>query len=143
MVIMGGTTTLDNLQAPSKACNKIKGTQLIKAIGTRRQSISLFMKDFLLGEREYLIFDGTGLISLSDKMQDNQVGYNSKGIYDPQINLLYAFLGGQNGGMPTYYRKFPGSIQDVSTFTTLLSEMDVRDKVVIADKGFGSMATTQ
>lgn len=125
---------------PDLALSGSSITPLLKAIGTRRQSISLFMKDFLLGEREYLIFDGTGLISLSDKMQDNQVGYNSKGIYDPQINLLYAFLGGQNGGMPAYYRKFPGSIRDVSTFTTLLSEMDVRDTVVIADKGFGSMA---
>ena len=125
---------------PDLALSGSSITPLLKAIGTRRQSISLFMKDFLLGEREYLIFDGTGLISLSDKMQDNQVGYNSKGIYDPQINLLYAFLGEQNGGMPAYYRKFPGSIRDVSTFTTLLSEMDVRDTVVIADKGFGSMA---
>ena len=66
------------------------------------------------------------------------MGYNSKGIYDPKVNLLYAFLGGQSGRIPAYYRKFPGSIPDVSTFTTLLSEMDDSDSVVFADKGFGS-----
>lgn len=125
---------------PDLALSGSSITALLKGIGTRRQSISLFMKDFLLGEREYLIFDGTGLISLSKKMQDNQIGYNSKGIYDPQINLLYAFMGGQNGGMPAYYRKFPGSLRDISTFTSLLNEMNVSDTVVIADKGFGSTA---
>ncbi|ETA80719.1 transposase [Youngiibacter fragilis] len=96
------------------------------------------MKDFLMEEREYLIFYGTGLISLSEKMQDNQTGYDSKGICDPHINLLYAFMGGQNGGMPAYNRKFPGSVRDISVFTSLLSEMNVSDTVVIADKGFGS-----
>lgn len=123
---------------PDLALSGSSITSLLKGIGTHRQSISLFMKDFLMGEREYLIFDGTGLISLSERMQDNQIGYNSKGIYDPQINLLYAFMGGQNGGMPAYYRKFPGSIRDISTFSSLISEMNISDTVVIADKGFGS-----
>lgn len=113
-------------------------TALLKAVGTRRSAISLFMKDFLQGERDYLIFDGTGLVSFSEGMEDTQIGYNSSGNYDPQVNLLYAFLGGETGGMPAYYRKFPGSVRDVSAFLSFLTETGIKDAVVIADKGFGS-----
>ena len=113
---------------------------LLKAVGTRRNAISLFMKDFLQGERDYLIFNGTRLVSFSDGMEDTQIGYSSSGGYDPQVNLLYAFLGGETGGMPAYYRKFPGSVRDVSAFLSFLTETGVKDAVVIADKGFGSAA---
>jgi transposase len=71
-------------------------------------------------------------------MEDTQIGYNSSGSYDPQVNLLYAFLGGETGGMPAYYRKFPGSVRDVSAFLSFLTETGIKDAVVIADKGFGS-----
>ncbi len=115
-------------------------TSLLKNLGQRRQAISLFMKDFLQGEKDYLIFDGTNLVTYSKAISDAQVGYNSKGIYDPQINLLYAFTNTDNRAMPGYYRKFPGSIRDVSAFVSLTSEIGVRDFIVIADKGFGSDA---
>jgi len=123
---------------PDLALSGSSITALLKDLGRRRQAITLFMKDFLQGERDYLIFDGTNLISLSEKMEDTQIGYNSQGIYDPQVNLLYAFTGGQDGGRPAYYRKFPGSVRDVSAFVSFMTEIDIMDAVVIADKGFGS-----
>ena len=96
------------------------------------------MKDFLFDEHEYLIFDGTGLVSFSKGMNDNQLGYNNKRIYDPKVNLLYAFMGGKDNNAPVYYRKFPGSICDVSAFASIVSEMGIKDTIIIADKGFGS-----
>ncbi len=123
---------------PGLALSGASLTALLKDLGRRRQAISLFMKDFLQGERDYLIFDGTNLVSFSEKMADTQIGYNSQGIYDPQVNLLYAFSSSDQGGVPAYYRKFPGSIRDVSTFVTLVNEIGIKDAVFIADKGFGS-----
>jgi len=113
-------------------------TTLLKKLGSRRKSISLFMKDFLFDEHEYLIFDGTDLVSFSKGMNDNQLGYNNKGIFDPKLNLLYAFMGGIDKNSPAYYRKFPGSICDVTAFSSFVSEMGINDTVIIADKGFGS-----
>lgn len=115
-------------------------TALLKDLGRRRQAISLFMKDFLQGEQDYLIFDGTNLVSFSEGMADAQLGYNSQGNYDPQINLLYAFSSSEKRGSPVYYRKFPGSVRDVSAFVALIGEIGLHDAVVIADKGFGSEA---
>lgn len=115
-------------------------TNLLGKLGSRRKSISLFMKDFLLDEHEYLIFDGTRLVSSSKGMDDNQLGYNNEGIYDPQVNLVYAFLGGKNNNVPAYYRKFPGSICDVNAFCSMVSEINIKDVIIIADKGFGSKA---
>ena len=66
------------------------------------------MKDFLQGEKDYLIFDGTNLTSHSKAISDAQVGYNSKATYDAQINLLYAFANTDHRAMPAYYRKYPG-----------------------------------
>ena len=94
------------------------------------------MKDFFFDEREYLIFDG--IVSFSKAMDDTQRGYNNQKVYDPQVNLLYAFYGGTPSGMPAYYRKFPGNVRDVSAFGTGIAEMGIHDIVVIADKGFGS-----
>ena len=125
---------------PGLALSGASITTLLKALGTRRGAISSFMKDFLQDEHDYLLFDGTGIVSFSRGMDDTQVGYNSKHIYDPQVNLLYAFFAGQSGGMPAYYRKFPGSIRDVSAFKAIVTEMGMKDIVVIADKGFGSAA---
>ena len=125
---------------PGLALSGSSITSLLKNLGQRRQAISLFMKDFLQGERDYLIFDGTNLVTYSKGISDAQVGYNSQGNYDPQINLLYAFTNTDHRGMPGYYRKFPGSIRDVSAFVSLTSEIGVTDFVVIADKGFGSNA---
>ena len=125
---------------PGLALSGASVSALLKKVGTRRDAIVAFMKDFLFDEREYLIFDGTGIVSFSKGMDDAQIGYNSQKVYDPQINLLYAFYGGTPSGMPAYYRKFPGNVRDVSAFGTVIAEMGIHDIVVIADKGFGSSA---
>ncbi len=123
---------------PGLALSGSSITSLLKNLGQRQEAISLFMKDFLQGEKDYLIFDGTNLTSHSKAISDAQVGYNSKATYDAQINLLYAFTNTDHRAMPAYYRKFPGSIRDVSAFASFISEIGVRDFIVIADKGFGS-----
>ena len=42
--------------------------------------------------------------------------------------------------MPAYYRILPGNIRDVTAFKLSITEADLKDAVVIADKGFGSKA---
>lgn len=107
----------------------------LKELGTDREKIVSFMKTFLADTR-HVLFDGTNIISKSEKTDNNRLGYNSHRQYDPQINLLYAFSSEKN--TPAYYRVVPGNIRDVTAFSQTVSESGITDMTVIADKGFGS-----
>lgn len=112
-------------------------SQFLKCFGEKREIMVFFMKSFI-GENEHILFDGTNIISKSSKMDINRVGYNAHRQYDPQINLLYAFSASNK--MPVYYRIIPGNMRDVSAFKLSLVESQMKNLVVVADKGFGSAA---
>lgn len=133
-------STVISQSLPGLALSRSSITALLKNLGQHRPVISLFVKDFLYGEKDYLIFDGTNLITYSKAISDAPFGYNNKGIYDPQINLLYAFINIDHRSMPGYYLNFPGSVRDVSAFVSLTSEIGFRYFIVIADKGVSSHA---
>ena len=106
----------------------------LKVFGDRRDDMVKFMKLFF-GKDEHILFDGTKIISNSEKMDINRIGYNP-GKYDPQVNLLYAFATG--GNMPVYYRLAAGCVTDIKTLRFTLAETGLEDIVFVADKGFGS-----
>ena len=62
----------------------------LRSIGSRREKIVQFMSGMLSGS-EHILFDGTNIITKSENMEINRLGYNSHRQFDPQINLLYAF----------------------------------------------------
>lgn len=110
---------------------------LLGNIGDNREQLVEFMKRFI-GGNEHILFDGTAIVSNSEKMDINRNGYNAHRDYDPQINLLYAF--GCESKQPGYYRVVPGNIRDVSAFSLSVAEAGLENAVVVADKGFGSDA---
>lgn len=107
----------------------------LQQLGSQREKIVEFMKRFVEGS-QYVLFDNTSITSLSKLMDINRVGYNSKGSYDPQINLLYIFA--CDSKAPVYYRIIPGNIRDVSAFKLSVVESGLKDAIVVADKGFAS-----
>jgi len=110
-------------------------TALLRRLGDNREKIVEFMKSFIDGT-EHLLFDGTAIISKSEKMETSNVGYNAHRQYDPQVNLLYAFSSEMK--MPVYYRVLAGNIRDVTAFDLCVRESGIKGVTVIADKGFGS-----
>lgn len=109
----------------------------LQELGNRRSQFVGFMKEYISKER-YVLFDATNIISNSENMDINRIGYNSHRQFDPQINLLYAFSTDSHN--PGYYRVLPGNIRDVSAFKQCVQESAISNMVVIADKGFGSEA---
>ena len=109
----------------------------LRSVGSNREKIVQFMSG-MVGGSEHILFDGTSIITKSENMEINRLGYNSHRQYDPQINLLYAFSCEQR--QPVYYRIVPGNVRDVSSFRHAVNESGIRDVTVIADKGFGSKA---
>jgi len=108
---------------------------LLKDFGGNREKMVEFMKGFI-GEGEHIFFDGTNLISQSEKMMINRVGYNSDGDFNPQVNLLYAFS--YESRSPAYFRIVPGNIRDISSFKLSIEETGLKNVTMVADKGFGS-----
>ena len=123
---------------PGLTLSKQKITKILSEIGNRRKDIVKFMKEYL-SPAEHVIFDGTRITSCSQKMGINQLGYNNRRTYDPQVNLLYAFAT-KPEITPTYYRVIPGSICDVTAFQTTVMEAGLKNALIIGDKGFGSEA---
>ncbi len=109
----------------------------LKRLGEKREQIKMFMNEFI-SDTEYILFDGTNIITKSEKLDINRVGYNSHRQYDPQINLLYAFSTDTNA--PAYYRIVSGNVREVSSFKLAVEDSGIKNMVVIADKGFGSKA---
>jgi transposase len=63
-------------------------------------------------------------------------GYNKDKIHVPQINI--ALLCSAESGLPTMIRSLPGSVKDIATLYNSISEIDLRDKLLILDRGFFS-----
>ena len=112
-------------------------TKFIHDIGTDREKVSDFLKKFVDG-CEHLVFDTTHIVSQSQNMKMNEVGYNSLHSFDPQVNLFYFFSVDQQ--MPVYYRIFPGNIAGMSALKLCVLESKIKSCTVIGDKGFFSDA---
>ncbi|MBR5713434.1 MAG: transposase [Clostridia bacterium] len=110
-------------------------SNFLKEFGKNREKIAAFLREFI-GSSEYVLFDGTNIISNSKEMDINRLGYNSHREYDPQINLMMAFSADRHS--PSYYRIVPGNVKDVTAFKQSVIESGIGNMTVIADKGFGS-----
>jgi len=109
----------------------------LKEFGQARLKMVEFMRGFF-SDGQHILFDGTSVISKSEKMNINKIGYNAHKQYDPQINLLYAF--NCDTKTPAYYRIVAGNVKDVSAFKLSLAETKITNMIIVADKGFGSEA---
>ena len=136
---------LENLYKNSFLSETFRGIRLssgtlsafLKDFGGNREKIVAFMERFIEGS-EHVLFDGTNVISKSEKMNLNRNGYNAHRDRDPQLNLLYAFS--CEAKSPAYYRIVAGNVCDMSAFKLSISESELENVIVVADKGFASEA---
>jgi len=108
----------------------------MKALGRNREGIGAFMREFVPSGDWYAIFDGTSIVCRSKNIREAQYGYHSHGGSSPQVNLMYAVALKDDGIAPVFYKRYPGSIRDVSAFRNMANEMGLATALVIADKGF-------
>lgn len=80
--------------------------------------------------------DSTHVSTVSEQLGINAKGYNPSHDYDEQIRLMYLFSAQLK--QPVYYRLINGNITDISFMSLCLKEMNVREVVFIADRGFYS-----
>lgn len=125
---------------PNLVLDKESLSGFLAFLGLNREAITLFMKDLSQDAhaREYLLLDGTRIITYSRQMSTGQLGYDSKHRHEKQINLMYLVTEDSWGiGFPSYYKQYCGSVPDVSAINDLLKEIGdtYQDVIVVGDKG--------
>ena len=110
-------------------------SQLLLTIGRQRDLATKVMQYFIQG-RHFLLLDATQVLSMSSTLESAQIGYNASGGFDPHVNLMYLFS--TDAQMPVFYRLIPGNIREVSAMALTIKESQVKNAVIVADKGFYS-----
>lgn len=121
---------------PGLNLSSLNLSNLMTGLGFRRVQMVAFMREFIPEKDAYMLFDGTAMVCNSLNIYEAQRGYNSHGSHDPQINLMYAAAISGEKLMPVFYKRFPGSIRDLSAFENMRNEMGARNFIAINDKGF-------
>ena len=121
---------------PGLNLSSVNLSNMMTGLGFRRAQMVAFMREFIPGDDAYMLFDGTAMTCSSRNIWEAQRGYNSHGCHDPQINLMYAAALRAEKLMPVFYKRFPGSIRDLSAFENMRNEMGARNYLAICDKGF-------
>ena len=109
----------------------------LRDFGNKRAEMVEFMRGYI-GDDANILFDGTAIVSNSDKMSINRIGYSAGGSFSPQFNLMYAFS--LDEMQPVYYRLIAGCVREVTALSLTLEESGMKNGIVVADKGFASKA---
>ena len=109
--------------------------KLLGDIGMVRERVKMVLKPLVSGT-EFALVDLTHVLSRSNGVVSSVPGFNSKKDFSSQIHMAFLFSLDQH--MPSFFRMVPGSIRDVSSLVLTVKEADVKNAVLIGDKGFFS-----
>jgi transposase len=128
----------ENESYPAGRMNSQRLSELLAAFGHKEHNDFYRMWNEVNESDEYMALDITSISSYSKQILDNERGYNRDGENLSQINLCLLF--GEETQLPVYQTIYSGSIMDVATLCSTVSEMDaVKGKkklVLVMDKGF-------
>ena len=110
-------------------------SQLLLTIGRQRNLSTKVMQHFTQGTH-FLLMDATQVLSMSPTIENAQIGYNASGGYEPHANLMYLFS--TDAQLPVFYRLVPGNVREVAAMALTIKESNVKNAVIVADKGFYS-----
>ena len=130
MLVEGNTFTL----------NDKTFSNALRRIGAQRSNATEYLKSFIK-PGDHVMVDMTNIFSASNKMHYAKEGYNSDMVFDKQFNLMYIYSAKLL--QPIFYRLYAGNIREVTAFKMCLKESGLSEAVVIADKGFYSLANVK
>lgn len=115
-------------------------TEALKFMGQNRETLVDWMKQMLSQsgqeKNKFVMIDSTHVSTVSEQLGINARGYNPAHDFDKQIRLMYLFSAPMK--QPVYYRLINGNITDISSMLLCVKEMNIKDVVFIADRGFYS-----
>lgn len=120
---------------PALAVNDKDFSLMLREIGRDRNRLSEFMRSFIQAG-EHILVDLTHMPLKSEQIPLSKAGYNAQMDYNPQYNVLYIYSMGLK--LPVFYRVIPGNIREIKAIQLTLQEAQIKDCILIADKGFYS-----
>ncbi len=124
---------IENVLDVHPNCDSKHLSQVLREIGADRsaqQQIFAYMNTL----SKQLIYDLSYILSDSSSNVLTEKAYVSDGVYLPHYHI--ALFCGRDSGLPVMIRSLPGSITDVRTLDFSLKEIDLRDKILLLDRGF-------
>ena len=109
-------------------------------IGQHRGKITDFFERFHQGSH-FVLIDGTDLPTATQANELAAIGYNNRGSFKPQINVLFIFA--QDEKMPLYYRLTGGDIREITSMKLAVEESGLNQVVIVGDKGFYSQKNVE
>lgn len=120
---------------PIRHFNEKSIRSTLSLLGKNRELLKKYMHKFI-HEGAYNLIDATEFFSKSRHISLAQKGYNKDMVFDDQISLLYLYSA--TDMMPTFYRLLAGNLREVKTMSLTIKESNVKNAVIIGDKGFYS-----
>jgi hypothetical protein len=124
---------LENVHNVHPNCDPKNLSTVLREIGADRSAQQQIFTH-LNSQSKQLIYDLSFILSDSSSISLTEKSYISDGVYLPHYHI--ALFCGRDSGLPVMIRSLPGSITDVSTLDLALKEMDIRDKILLLDRGF-------
>jgi transposase len=109
---------------------------VLKYVGADRRAQDQVFKRLNTNGRQ-LVYDLSCMYSKSQGVVYAEKGYNKDHIHVPQLNL--ALLCSLDENLPRMIRVIPGSVRDVKSLYKTVEEINVKDVILILDRGFFSM----
>ena len=110
-------------------------TQLIEQLGTEWNLQQRFFEE-ISKANSYMAIDLTHFFSDSENISWLEKGYNAQDIWHDQLQLL--LLWGIETAQPAYLRLLGGTIQSATTIMNAVKDSQLKNVVLIGDKGFFS-----
>jgi len=124
---------LENVPNVHPNCDPKNLSAILREIGADRSAQQQIFSH-LNSMSKQLIYDISFILSDSSSIALTEKAYVSDGVYLPHYHI--ALFCGRDSGLPVMIRSLPGSIADVSTLDLALKEIDLRDKILLLDRGF-------
>lgn len=109
--------------------------EILRNIGKDYASQKEFF-DKLNDKSGKLIFDLSSIFSRSENLKLADRGYNKEHLFLDQINFLLFFS--QRKHLPIMLHPLNGSIRDIKALRSTLDETNLKNSILILDKGFAS-----
>ena len=83
-----------------------------------------------------ILFDLSSIFSQSENINLAEKGHNPKHLHIDQINFALVFSGKRH--RPVILEILPGSVRDYKAFDSIMERYDIRECIIIADRGLAS-----
>lgn len=115
-------------------------SEILRSTGADWEAQSRFYAS-LIKDSSTFYYDLSSIFSRSVNLRLAEKGYNKDHRYLDQIN--FALLFSQERRTPVMLKPMPGSIRDVKTLRAVIDEFQLRDCVIILDRGFYSRSNIE